>query len=454
MAGRLTALTVATGLIGALAVACGSGTDNSDSSSFDPNNCTGGTLKVLEQGSISQLDPARLYTSGGGREPTLLFRTLTTRTRKPGPDGTKVAADLATDTGTPNADATVWTYHLRDGLKFDDGTPITSADVKYGIERSFSADLPGGAPYLHDWLIGGDTYRGPYKDPKGLASIETPDAKTIVFHLKSPHGDFPYLATATQFAPVPKAKDTGTNYTNAPVSSGPYKVKSYEKSKSLVLVRNPYWSRSLDPNRLACPDEIDITSSLDPAVINQRLTTGSGDDANAITTDTPPGPDELAKLANDPNLAKQLAKGRFADTHYLAFDTTKAPFNNVNVREALSYAVDRGSLVNAAGGSALAYPATTWLPNNPGFGYQQYDYFPAGDHGNPSKAKELLAQAGYPHGLTITLGYRSNDSNADGPAVATAVQDAFKKAGITVNLQSIEDDNYSTTVDNPATQPQ
>ncbi|MEW5535657.1 ABC transporter substrate-binding protein, partial [Streptomyces virginiae] len=152
----------------------------------------GGTLTVLNSEPQNDFDPARLYTSGGGNVPSLVFRTLTTRNREDGAAGTKVVPDLATDTGKPNADATEWTYTLKDGLKYEDGTPITTADIKYGIERSFAAELSGGAPYLRDWLVGGDSYEGPYKDGgKGLDSIVVPDARTIVFKLRKPEGEFP-----------------------------------------------------------------------------------------------------------------------------------------------------------------------------------------------------------------------------------------------------------------------
>jgi peptide/nickel transport system substrate-binding protein len=287
MTWRRPSLLVAGVLLAGAATACGGGSQSAVTA-FDPNSCQGGTLEILNQDDAgSHLDPARLYTSGGGNIPSLLFRTLTTRTRKAGADGAKVAPDLATDTGEPNADATVWTYHLRDGLKFEDGTPITSEDVKYGIERGFAAELPGGAPYLHDWLVGAQNYAGPYKDPNGIAAIETPDAKTIVFHLNSPHGDFPYLATATQFAPVPKAKDTGIKYAEHPVSSGPYKVISNQNNgEHIVLERNPNWSAATDDQRKAYPDTIDVTSGLDQAVINQRLSAGSA----RTRTRSPPTP--------------------------------------------------------------------------------------------------------------------------------------------------------------------
>ncbi len=100
----------------------------------------------------------------------------------------------------------MWTYTLKEGLKYEDGTAITSADIKYGIERSFAPELSGGAPYLRDWLIGGADYQGPYKEKKGLDSIEVPDDRTIVFRLNKPEGEFPFLATQTQTTPYPRPR--------------------------------------------------------------------------------------------------------------------------------------------------------------------------------------------------------------------------------------------------------
>ncbi|MFF1422644.1 ABC transporter substrate-binding protein [Streptomyces sp. NPDC058280] len=399
----------------------------------------GGALSVLNTEPQTDFDPARLYTSGGGNVPSLVFRTLTTRNREDGPDGTQVVPDLATDTGRPNADATEWTYTLKEGLKFEDGNPITSADIKYGIERSFAAELSGGAPYLRDWLIGGSAYQGPYKDKKGLDSIETPDARTIVFKLNKPEGDFPFLATQTQFAPVPKAKDTGAKYEEHPVSSGPYKVvKNEGDGQHLVLERNPHWSEKTDQERHAYPDTIDVKAGLDAAVINQRLSTSSGADAATITTDTNLGPAELAQIGSDKGLAARVGTGHFGYTNYLAFNPKVKPFDNPKVRQAISYAINRTSVINAAGGSALAEPATTFLPEQKAFGYTPYDHFPAGKTGDPAKAKELLKEAGYAKGLTVTLTHSTVQNRETSPEVATAVQESLKQAGITVKLQGLE----------------
>ncbi|MFD5186712.1 ABC transporter substrate-binding protein [Streptomyces sp. NPDC058357] len=453
---RRVAAATAVLVVAAGAAACGpkdnKGGDSGSGAAGKP--AKGGTLTVLNSKPQEDFDPARLYTSGGGNVPSLVFRTLTTRNREDGAAGAKVVPDLATDLGTPSKNATVWTYTLKDGLKYEDGTAITSADIKYGIERSFAAELSGGAPYLRDWLIGGADYQGPYKDKKGLDSIETPDAKTIVFHLDKPEGEFPFLATQTQTTPVPKAKDTGTKYEEHPISSGPYKVvKNEGDGERLILERNPHWSETTDEERKAYPDRIDVRSGLDSAVINQRLSASQGADAAAVTTDTNLGPAELAKVSGDKKLAARVGTGHFGYTNYIAFNPKVKPFDNPKVRQAISYAVDRSSVVNAAGGSSLAEPATTFLPDQAAFGHTPYDHFPAGKNGDPAKAKELLKEAGYPKGLTVTLTHSNDKDFATSPEIATALQEALKKAGITVKLQGLESNDYSDTVYNVKSEP-
>ncbi|SPE57976.1 Glutathione-binding protein GsiB precursor [Streptomyces netropsis] len=441
---RVAAAAVSVVLIGG-AAACGpEGNDGAEGDGGAQGSAKkGGTLTVLNRQPQKQFDPARLYTSGGGNIPSLVYRTLTTRNREDGAKGTEVVPDLATDTGTPSDDAKTWTYKLKDGLKYEDGSPITAADIKYGVERSFAAELSGSAPYLRDWLIGGDTYQGPYKEKKGLDSIETPDAKTLVFKLRKSVGDFPYFATSTQFAPVPKAKDTGVKYAEHPVSSGPYRVvKNVGDGEQMVLERNTHWSEETDKERHAYPDRIEVKSGLSSAVINQRLSSGQGADAAAVTTDTNLGPAELAQVTGDKKLAGRVGTGHFGYTNYLAFNPEVKPFDDPKVREAISYAINRTSVVNAAGGSSLAEPATTFLPNQKSFGFTPYDHFPAGKTGNAAKAKELLKEAGHEDGLEITLTHSTAQDFETSPEIATAVQAALKEAGIKVKLEGLEINDY------------
>ncbi|MEV8043411.1 ABC transporter substrate-binding protein [Streptomyces griseoluteus] len=439
-------------VVAAGAAACGPEDNDAKGAGGDSTPHKGGTLTVLNAEAQTDFDPARLYTSGGGNVPSLVFRTLTTRNRENGAEGAKVVPDLATDTGRPNKDATVWTYTLKKGLKYEDGTPITSADIKYGIERSFAPELSGGAPYLRDWLSGAADYQGPYKDKKGLSAIATPDARTIVFHLNKPEGEFPYLATQTQFTPVPRSKDTGTKYEQHPVSSGPYRVvRNQNDGERVLLERNPHWSG--DDERKAYPDKVDVRSGLDSSVINQRLAASQGADKAAVTTDTNLGPAELARVSGDKSLAARVGTGHFGYTNYIAFNPKVKPFDDPKVRQAISYAVDRSSVINAAGGSALAEPATTFLPDQKSFGYTPHDLFPAGKSGNAAKAKELLKEAGHPNGLTVTLTHSNSKDFETSPEIATALQDALKKAGITVRLQGLEDNDYRDKIHSIKTEP-
>lgn len=129
------------------------------------------------------------------------------------------------------------------------------------------------------------------------------------------------------------------------------------------------------------------------------------------------------------------------------------PFDDPKVRQAIAYAVDRSSVVNAVGGSSLAEPATTFLPNQKAFGYTAFDHFPAGESGNAAKAKELLKEAGHADGLTVTLTHSNAKGSSKGPEVATALQDALKKAGITVKLQGLEANDYNDTIQTVSKEP-
>src|SRR6185437_13474847 len=249
----------------------------------NPSDKKGGTLKMANNDDADSYDPARSYYAWVWNfEKSFYVRTLVTNTPKPGKDGVLLQPDLAQAMPEISPDKLTYTFKLKQGLKFEDGSPITSKDIKYGIERVFAQDvLSGGPTYLIDFLDQGQNYPGPYKDTDpnklGLKSVETPDDSTIVFHLKEPFGDFPYLLAMPGSGPVPKDKDTGERYNNKPVSSGPYKFQSIEVGKKVVLVRNENWDPATDPNRKALPDEIDLTLKLDSNEIDNELLDGSLD---------------------------------------------------------------------------------------------------------------------------------------------------------------------------------
>ena len=157
--------------------------------------------------------------------------------------------DLATDLGTPSADGLSWTFTLKDGIKYSDGTPVTAKDIAYAVKRSF-AFTDTGPTYQIEYLKDGDKYEGPFKSGDTFAGVEATDDKTIVFHLSKKWETLPYFASFTQTSPIQQAKDTkDRKYGDNAPTTGPYMIKSYTSGQSLELVKNPNWDPATDPRR-------------------------------------------------------------------------------------------------------------------------------------------------------------------------------------------------------------
>ncbi|WP_165845420.1 ABC transporter substrate-binding protein [Streptacidiphilus pinicola] len=404
----------------------------------------GGTLYVLSTLDLEHLDPARNYVTSSEDVSRLVYRTLTTYAAAPGKAGGEIVPDLATDTGRPSDGARTWTFTLKPGVKYEDGRPITSQDIKYGVERTFAAELPEGPPYARMWLAGGSTYQGPYKDKQGLASIGTPDTRTIVFRLDRPVADFGSAVSLPMFAPVPADKDTGVRYDSRPFSSGPYEIADFQPHKQLTLVRNTYWNPATDTVRKGLPGKVVIDLNLDPAVVDQRLIAGTGKDADAVAFE-PIGPASVGPVMADPAVRKRLVTGDSINTRYLSINTAHKPLDDVRVREAIAYALDKDALRTTRGGPIAGDIATTLLPPAlPGAGPD--DPFPSpGDKGDPAKAKALLAEAGHSSGLTLTL---DTPATTAGQAQGEAVQASLSRAGITVKINTISTSAFYSTVGN------
>ncbi|HEX6919146.1 MAG TPA: ABC transporter substrate-binding protein [Actinomycetes bacterium] len=431
------------------ATACGGGDggDNKGDSGQAAKGKKGGTLNVLMVADFEHLDPQRNYVSSalnfGSR---LLYRSLTGYKSVSGPDGSTLVPDLATDLGKSSDGNKTWTFTLKDGVKFEDGTPIKCADVKYGVERSFSDQITGGPQYAKLYLEGGDKYVGPYKDGgKGLDSIQCTDDKTIVFKLNKPIGDFNYTTSLPTFSPVPKAKDTNIKYDDHPVASGPYKIESYQRDKSITLVRNENWDQSTDEIRKAFPDKVVATFGLDPAVIDQRLIADAPADQTAVMLDTTVQAENLSSVLSDPNLKKRTAAGLDGFTRYLAINTRKV--KDVKVRQAIEYAIDkesyRGTRGGADGGDYATSMITPALKSHKDFNV--YDVPPTGDQ---AKAKQLLTEAGAT-GFKLKIDIANTPTNAKS---AAAFKEALDKAGFSTTINPINPDVFYDTVGKPATE--
>ncbi len=198
----------------------------------------------------------------------------------PGKEGNQLVPDLAEAPGQSSDGGKTWTYKLRRGVKFEDGTEVTSADVKYAVLRSTDKKtFPNGPTYWEAILDLPSDYKGPYKSPNMNtdSAIETPDKYTIVFHTTKPFAAFEYLAQLPQTMPVPKDKDTGAKYRNSIVSTGPYKFADLQPGKGFNLVRNDQWDPATDPNRKALPDRFEVTLNVNADDLDNRLLSGDLD---------------------------------------------------------------------------------------------------------------------------------------------------------------------------------
>ncbi|MGL3198915.1 MULTISPECIES: ABC transporter substrate-binding protein [Curtobacterium] len=429
--------TAAVAVAAALALSACSGGGSSDDAS---GTAKGGTLNILTTQTAFHLDPATSQ-SLGITSMALVARRLTTWDVEPGKTA-KVVPDLATTTGKVSDDGKTWTYTLKDGLKFQDGTPITTKDIKWGIERSFAPTLTGGLSYHKSLLVGGDSYKGPF-DGKTLDSIETPNDKTIVFKLNASYGDWPWIASMPAFAPVPEGdgKNTG-DYDLKPVSSGPYQVQSNTQGSQVTLVRNKYWSAKTDSVRTAGPSKVVFKESQDPSTVTQTLIADNGDAKDSFGA-IYLGAAELNQVRSNPAAQDRLATSKAGPITYMAINTQRGDLKDLKVRQALQYAVDRKSFRIAAGGAIAGTYASTLI--TPGIaGRQDYDLYKTSATGDVDKAKSLLKEAGVSN-LKLTL-VTPNDSST--LAQAQALQAGLKRAGITVTLKPLDDDSFNQATTN------
>jgi peptide/nickel transport system substrate-binding protein len=420
---------------------------------------TGGTLKLGAGGDCDSWDPARTYYAWCWDMQRLFSRTLMAYQRAPGTAGTKVVPDLATAPGQASADKKTWTYHLQSGLKWDDGTAITSADLKYAMERLFATDVINGGPTFYYLCLldtcdatGTPEYNGPYKSPSkepmvnAAPSMDTPDASTIVFHLASAYSDWDYLMAVAAAAPVPKARDTGNNYTKAPASSGPFMIDKYDVGKSITFKRNPNWSQATDKIRQPKVNAIDMQIITDPDAADKALQAGTID----LEPDGGVQATFRTQINDSATLKAQADNPVTGFTRYLVVTQTVAPLTNVHCRRAIFYAINKTDLRIARGGSYGGDIANTMAPPSiPGYDATADAYPDGGDNtGDIAKAKEELSLCGQPNGFTVNEAYVNKGAATK---VFVASQNALARVGIkVVSAPGDQASYYSTYIGSPA----
>ena len=409
-------------LVGLMLVAAACGGDDGGGGAQQPTDTedipTGGNLTMAGTSDVDYMDYRQSYYTLG----SALFRGVTRQlVTYPGtPDITEqaeVVPDLATDTGQPNEDATQWTFTLKDGVKFGPalggedvpgvtGEDITSADIKYTIESLFNPSVGAQYPFYYNIIEGAAEVEAGEADE--ITGIETPDDKTIVFNLTEPAGDWPLRMAMPATSPTPekwaskydKAKDS--NYDNHIVASGPYFVSEWKPEESISLERNEHWDDATDDVRGAYADTVKIRLGFDPNVAVKKIQDGDF----TIAWDSQPTEALLEQTVTDPELSELTARGPSECTRYIYMNTTVEPFDDIKVRQAVNYAIDRENLKRLQGGPVTGPIATSVIP--PGInGYlspEEYNPFETPNlAGDMDKAKQLMAEAGFENGFPVSI---------------------------------------------------
>ncbi|MDP9830934.1 ABC transporter substrate-binding protein [Kineosporia succinea] len=404
------------------------------------SDARGGSLRMANPGDWDSLDTGDTYYGYSWNFARLYSRTLVTYSSAPGAEGATLVPDLASELGKSSDGGKTWTYALKDGLTFQDGAPITSADVKYAVERSLDKEtFPHGPTYFNEFLADVPDGFSVYESDTGLSSIETPDEKTIVFHLNRAFAGFDYLAALPVTAPVPQAKDTGTRYQEQYVSSGPYKFESYEIAESFTLVRNDAWDPATDQVRGGLPDRIEMSLNVDPDDLDQRLLSG---DLDLDVANRGLGSAARAQVLADPERKKQADAAATAKTWFTSINGEVAPFDKLECRQAVMYAVDRTGYQAAFGGPIGGGDVATGLlpPSIPG--HRAIDAYPVSTPtGDLEKAEQALAACGRPDGFETSYSYR-NEIPVE-KAAGEALQAALARVGITVTLKGYPQSDYT-----------
>ena len=449
---------LAAALLGAallLAVgACGSSSSSSSvSSSSSPaaagTQTKGGTLLVSYMGEPQYLDPAVDWEGNGWSIEHTMYNTLLTYASAPGTPGTVLVPDVATEVPTvANGGITnngkTYTFHLRPGIKFAPpvNREVTAADVKYSIERMLSAATrpvpPGTSFYMS--IVGAPAFNaGKVQYVSGVKAI---GKDTLEIDLSKPDATILYALTMSFCDVVPKewVKSQGNKFIRNPLGTGPYMMDHWTSGTELVLKRNPNWTNWRGVPQ-AWVDGIKIQFSINPQTALLKLKRGENDVLGDYIA-----PSDYVNVTHDPVWSKQVANAPAIAIDYLFMNVQMKPFDNVKVRQAVAWAIDRDKLIKLISGAGSRldqiYPAG--LPGHvdgPAGVFYGYD---------PAKAKQILTAAGYPNGFSTTLYSHNVDP---WPKVIQSIQNDLAQIGIKAQVKLIDRATYWTLISLPKKTP-
>ncbi len=416
----------------------------------------GGILTQLGASDVDYLDPGHSYYTGAYQ---IIYATQKTLyAYKPGED--EAVPDLADGDPVISADNKTITVKLKAGQKFAPpvNRVITSKDVKYAIERTFSKNVGGQYTFYYDSIKGAP--KEPTTGVKPISGIQTPDDTTLVINLAKASAPavsaslvMPYTAPVPQeYAEKFDAKNPSTYNTNV-IASGPYMVKNdaagkttgYKAGKSIELVRNPNWDKKTD-YRPAYLDGVKLTTNESNAsVAAQQVLKGA-----KLALDTNPPSAELKLAATQfKDQYQQVSAGGF---RWFPLNTTIKPLDDLNVRKAILAGFDRTAAIKARGGKFVGIPGTHFIPPGiPGFEQAGGEKGPGQDflanpRGDMALAAEYMKKAGFASGkyegseelLMVT-------ANADpGKAQAQVAKAQLEKLGFKIKLRTVPQDAVYT----------
>ncbi len=409
----------------------------------NPSAHKGGTLTFGNSSTPDSTDPGNTYYANMWNITRLYTMPLMTYKSCPGACGLGVVPDLATAPGTVSANGLTWTYHIQPDVKFEDGTTVTSKDVKYAVERTYDRSVFPLGPGYFPLLLKDPKYPGPYKDKTpsklGLSSVTTPNATTIVFHLSKPFADFDYVTAIPQTGPVPPSKDTGAKYQLHPMSTGPYKFQSYQLNKTLTLVPNTFWNPATDPNAKQLVSKIVMNMNVNANDIDNRLLAG---DLDVDQAGTGVQAAARAKILASPALKQQADNALTGFLWFYYLNTKVPPLNNLACRRAVEYAANKTNLQTAYGGPVAGGAVASTVAPPTVLGYKHFDLYEATTKpgGDVAKAKQELKTCGHPNGFSTNVAYRSDRPKE--VQAAQALQQALSQVGIKTSLHGYPTATY------------
>jgi peptide/nickel transport system substrate-binding protein len=421
-----------------IAAACGSSKKSSGTTSSTGTTGGGGgttqqktfaNFRVVYDTGTDYLDPGLSYTVQGWEAMWNVYLSLLGYKHVNGPDGATLVPALATDMPKVSSDGLTYSLTLRKGLKYSNGKPVKASDFRYAIERDYQVDSPGVGFFSN--IVGADQFS---KTKKGhISGITTNDSSgAITIKLAKPQGDFQNILATIFAAPIPTGTPAKDQSTTPIPSTGPYQIQSYKPNRQFVLTRNASF-KALPNVPATNPDKITVSIVEDDSAALQQVINGQADyDFHPIPVD---------RLANvQQKYGSQLKVYTPANTYYFFMNNRLKPFDNVKVRQAINYAIDRDAIVRLYGG--LATPTENVLPPT----YPQYKKLTMYPH-DMAKAKALLKGTGATS-VPITI-WGSNRETSKKPVAY--LQDVMTQLGFKAKLKIIDAAVYWTTIGNQKT---